>query len=613
MKAKFNIYCIAMFLSVQVFAVPVISSITPNTAFKGQTLKVTINGTGTFFMTTTLVNLQNGVDIIKANSFTALSSTKIEATFTIPANAKIGLWAVTVKGFTNGTLTKNNSFIIALPPPPPPPSITSVSPGAFVGAKVKVTITGINTHFMGTSIVNLKFGSAVISANKDYLINPISDTKLEATFYIPYNVNTGLWTVTVEDKLDGIISKNFNFNIPLRTITISPNTAIPGEDVRTIIIGKNYDFALHYMLKKDNVLINSNYFYNHYPDSVIVSFLIPKDAAIGLYDLVGESWKFDDNTTITKVGTFTVLLPTITITPNTTYQSRKGFGVVLTGTNTHFKGTKKIALTNGNGMDSIYSTTLNVNSNTSMSATFNIPVNAKAGLWDLNIMGPDSSPIFGLGGEKEDFDLSKKKCIVINPQPLISTNIPNIPVNQGETVKVVIAGTNTHFTSGNLLAFISQGTSMIIGTNTVAANNISLTTTFNIPANANTGLWNLNVQDLNDDVITKANSFTVNAVSNLSPGIPAGFQKGLVPNNNMILFPNPAKDQFTLKTNFEKNNTLFTLTITNAQGKVVYSLKEAAALGAYQKTIGISDWPMGVYSVNISSPQGSILQKFIKE
>ncbi len=621
MKAKFYIYCIAMLLSGQAFATPAISSVSPASAFKGQTVKITITGTGTFFNITTSVSLQMGADVIKATSFMALSSTKIEATFTIPSNAKTGLWAVLVNCLNNGTLLKNNIFNISSVVPPPP-LIISVSPGTIViGQPTKLTIIGANTHLgENFSNVEFKFGSTVIIPNK---LKPISDTKLEAIFDVMPDIKTGLCTLTLSlsGQVDGVLSKSSNLNVLPPVFTFSPSTAIPGQNIEfTITQGEVCSSckSAQFQIMKKGVDTISAYRRSDFPivDKAFVS--IPNDAAPGVYDFAIWYYYYQDGSggpylfyPVTKVNSFTILAPSITVAPNTTYQSHKGFWITISGTNTHFKGAKKISLTNG--MDIIYSTALNFNSNTSLSASFDIPVNVKTGLWDINIIGPwDPNPIDGL--KKENFDLTKAGCIVINPQPLITTNIPNIPVKQGETVKVAISGTNAHFTSGNLQVSMSQGASIITGTNNIVGNNNSMTSTFIIPLYANTGLWDLNVLELKDDIITKANSFTVNAASTLSPGnLSPGIPKGLVQNNSMSLFPNPAKDQFMLKTNFEKNNTLFTLTITNAQGKVVYSLKEAAALGAYQKTIGISDWPLGVYSINMSSPQGSILQKFIKE
>ncbi|MDR2971091.1 MAG: T9SS type A sorting domain-containing protein [Bacteroidales bacterium] len=73
---------------------------------------------------------------------------------------------------------------------------------------------------------------------------------------------------------------------------------------------------------------------------------------------------------------------------------------------------------------------------------------------------------------------------------------------------------------------------------------------------------------------------------------------------NINIYPNPVNDKATIKVN---TNNPYTLTLTNIMGQVVYSMK------GQQSTVelNVSDYPAGIYIVNVKTAHDSASQKLI--
>ena len=96
---------------------PTLSSISPNRGTQGQTVAVTL--TGTSFATGATVNVSGA--LITVSNTTVVSSTQINATFAIAANAVLG--AVNISVTTSGTTTNAVAYTIG-----PPLTVSSVIP-----------------------------------------------------------------------------------------------------------------------------------------------------------------------------------------------------------------------------------------------------------------------------------------------------------------------------------------------------------------------------------------------------------------------------------------------------------------------------------------------------
>lgn len=89
------IYKSNIFVSPAPPPIPMLVSIEPNTAQQSELVSTVITGTNTNFSGSTMVSLkfsQDPMEVIQASSVNAISSTQLEATFGIPAEASAGLW-----------------------------------------------------------------------------------------------------------------------------------------------------------------------------------------------------------------------------------------------------------------------------------------------------------------------------------------------------------------------------------------------------------------------------------------------------------------------------------------------------------------------------------------
>jgi uncharacterized repeat protein (TIGR01451 family) len=103
--------------------------------------------------------------------------------------------------------------------------------------------------------------------------------------------------------------------------------------------------------------------------------------------------------------------------------------------------------------------------------------------------------------------------------------------------------------------------------------------------------------DNNDVVMT-------NTVQN-TKGCPTVMVDAFTANNNVLLYPNPAKDELTLNT---KRGSFSSCTITNAIGQQVITQDIAGT----QTLVNIKSLPSGVYQVTLKGAQFNEVVKFVK-
>lgn len=163
-------------------AVPTLASITPTSATQGETKAVTL--TGTNFASGATVNVDGaGITVSNVNY---VSSTAINATFTLATNATTGSHNVTVS--SGGTTTSAVSFTVNAIGPP---TLATLSPASGIqGQNVSVTLTGTNFISGGTVTVS---GTGVSVIN----VAVVDATHVTATFAIAPNATLGDRNVTV--------------------------------------------------------------------------------------------------------------------------------------------------------------------------------------------------------------------------------------------------------------------------------------------------------------------------------------------------------------------------------------------------------------------------------
>lgn len=200
-----------------VLAPPKLTSITPAAGTQGDSVPVTLTGSG--FAPGTQVSVNNpGVTV---GNIVVTGSTQITATFSIAASAALGTANVTV------TAAGATSAAVAFVVNPPPPAITSISAtGAPQGSSVAVTLTG--TNFVS--------GAGVTSANSGVTagnIVVVSATQITATLTISPSAAVGATTVTVTTPGGASAPVTFtvgppvDFSLSGLPASIPPNQQIP--------------------------------------------------------------------------------------------------------------------------------------------------------------------------------------------------------------------------------------------------------------------------------------------------------------------------------------------------------------------------------------------------
>lgn len=77
------------------------------------------------------------------------------------------------------------------------------------------------------------------------------------------------------------------------------------------------------------------------------------------------------------------------------------------------------------------------------------------------------------------------------------------------------------------------------------------------------------------------------------------------------IFPNPATDYITISTKSKSSSAA--ITITNVQGKKIFSNKFSATNGQIAGTINISNFSKGIYFVEVSDGENKTIKKFVKQ
>jgi len=397
--------------------------------------------------------------------------------------------------------------------------LTSIYPdNAEQGEFLSVSISGQDTNFdQGTDTINnvwFTMGSSTINATNSY---PNSNTVLTAYFDIPINAEIGVWDLFVQNSINGTLSLNNCFTIITgnpepEIISINPDYAIQGENLSVTITGQDTHF------NQGTNTINSVWFamgsttinaISSFPNSntsLSVDFDIPTNAEIGDWDVFVNN---NIDGTISLSNGFTIVTNNpnpalISINPDNAEQG-EFLSVSISGQDTNFdQGTDTI----NNVWFTMGSSTINAtnsypNSNTVLTAYFDIPDNAEIGIWNLFVQN-------SINGT-----LSLNNCFTIitgNPEPEIISINPDYAI-QGENLSVTITGQDTHFNQGtNTInsVWFAMGSTTINAISSFPNSNTSLSVDFDIPINAEIGVWDVFVNNEIDGTMSLSNSFTIN-------------------------------------------------------------------------------------------------------
>jgi PKD repeat protein len=180
---------------------PVITTITPVSAYRNMTVGFTITGTSFEYNTTTVVFMNSTGSVLNTTVLTGLTPTRITGTIMVPPDAGIGAWNVNIStmygGFTPGT----GRFTVAKYPAM---TISSVTPGTiYRGTTVGYAIAGTNFEpGLSAVIFNRTAYGDVAGA-----VSSGNATLIRGTVTIPGTALNGSWNVVVRTADAGNVTK----------------------------------------------------------------------------------------------------------------------------------------------------------------------------------------------------------------------------------------------------------------------------------------------------------------------------------------------------------------------------------------------------------------------
>lgn len=251
----------------------------------------------------------------------------------------------------------------------------------------------------------------------------------------------------------------------------------------------------------------------HSSDNGILTFLFNKMEFSDDYNKLSfNSGHFSDQYlnikyTLTKQSANSTPTPSIVdISPNSAEIGKSTSLITITGNNTSWNTGAEIdyvSLTKNN--DIIPNSSLNVLTDELITTTFNIPVSASTGCYDVTVHYLTS-------------DFIRLNCIFTVtdiPDDSFNGSIESISPNSavvGEvTPTLTVTGNNTSWNSGAGIYYVALANSndTIRGSNLNIINNRQITATFNIPSSAETGCYDVITYDLKDDILSLNCEFTI--------------------------------------------------------------------------------------------------------
>ncbi|HEY3826888.1 MAG TPA: Ig-like domain-containing protein, partial [Bryobacteraceae bacterium] len=457
-----------------------ISNVSPGAGQTGTVVNVAITGLYTHFGQATSVVTVGGTGVTPSG-MVVTSSTKLTATFTIAANATIGVYPVTV---TTGAevATLPVGFVVTSTPGL---SFSLINPSsAPQGASLTVDVKGINTQFVqGITTANFGDGIAVTSI----VVN--SPTDFTAGLSIDHLAPPGGRMVTVVTGGQFAMTQN-GFTVTssgASIISAAPNTPLPqGSNAALTLTG----LGTHWVtsgttvrfgggINTGSIVVNSN-------TSLTVNLSVGPGVAPGVYGVTTTT-----NGEVASLGnavTVSASTPFISgVTPTTGAQGANSIDVIVNGTFTNF--------TLGS-LSANFGSLITVNSVNALSATsvdINISIAFVAAAGGRSVTLTSNGTIFGF-----NFTVTRDGASVTGVTP-------NSGLQQS-SVALQVTGLNTHWVQGTTIA--SLGDSNITINRVIVASPTSAEVDITLGAQAALGLHGISMTT-GGETASADNVFTV--------------------------------------------------------------------------------------------------------
>ncbi|MCA1917549.1 IPT/TIG domain-containing protein [Methanospirillum hungatei] len=447
---------------------PIVSSITPDSGEAGSEILYTI--TGTNFLNGAIINLTK-TDETNITSIGSLNGKDLTGTFTIPPDATLGSWNVSVN--QNGRYSNDDILFTITAPPVPVPVVTGITPeSGQAGFAVNYTIIGSN--LMNGAWVNLsREGQTTIAS-----IGTLKDETLTGTFYLPVNTLTGPWNVSVNQN-GQVSTDNILFTItPAPTDTpvvtlIHPDNGEKGTEVIYSITGEHLLYGAIVNLTHDGEENITSYAYIPGP-GLFGSFKIPSDALTGPWNVsVNQNGLYSNDDIQFTITDSPIHVPVVhNITPDSGLQG-ESTDYLLQGENF-----KDGALVNLSHPEQGNITSTGNLSEGNLTGTITIPDDALPGPWNVTV------------NQSGLFSNDNVQFIVLpsGPFPVVHSVVMSFAA-PGKGSGFVVYGEN--FENGAIVNLSHPGEKNITAIGELVKG--TLTGTFMIPESCRPGLWNVTV------------------------------------------------------------------------------------------------------------------------
>ena len=295
MKIKNTLTYLMLLLTLGSFAQTI--SINPTNGNRGQKLPVTITGAGTNFArgtnTVTFIKQGTATNAVNISNLSVISNNIMGGFINIATNAPLGDYSIRVSNPQNTVVNLTNGFTVN----GGTPSLTAIAPNnATQGETLSVSITGVNTNFSSASNTVVKFfsqGTESFDINENYN-TPFGNTLLTANIYVSPLAPIGVYSVGVENEIDGLVMLNNSFTVGVNNKSIgnvTPNRGSQKETLTVSITGVNTQFNTGsptiYFIKQGSTSSNIETISFSSTSATTANILIKIDsnADLGLYDI----------------------------------------------------------------------------------------------------------------------------------------------------------------------------------------------------------------------------------------------------------------------------------------------------------------------------------------
>jgi hypothetical protein len=575
-------------------------SITPTIAVQGQSINFTIKGTNTHFLKYNVgaygVSLYNPTKFyahVTSTNVVYVNDTLITGTFNFNYRDSTGIYDVQVNGFApDPPIVLSKGFTLTAGPNQP--MLKTISPSvANQGDAKTIHIVSKNTHFL-SGITKVAIGS--YDAKNVHVIN---DSTLDVDFLFTYNMFPAVYTIIVENTVDGRLPLTNAFTLktglyPPSLKYISPSYAKRGQTLTIHVIGKNTNFQ--YLTSKLE-------FSNNFGPSI-------KPTAIDYINdtLLDATFSFSDKDSLGyyNVIVYSSVEPTVLLR-NAFILYSAGASIVSLSPNTSSIGST-IQIT-AHCIGSHYLSNLSTMQLKSIYGGDPLPGSNITAVNDSTLTGTFSFTNSNFNGNYKmivnnavDGTLKIDSAFMLNPavgEPRITSVYPHM-VGFDSFVTITLRANGTHFKQGIDSVRLSNWLNNIYPISIDVKNDTTIVAVFKTPP------YSSKMQNLSTlDIVVWGNQPLV-YLRGVTLILPVTIKK-VDQQRSISIYPNPSEGIFNIF--LDDESALKELQILDLTGRIIYRQNKLNKI----IDVDISSYPAGMYYLVLLGVNSKEVVKIIKQ